>query len=128
MRCGITSVSVSLAKTMTLALERGAQRGVVLDDPVVDHGDPARAIDVGMRVGFRGSAVRGPARVRYARGAGAVAAQAQPGGVHPADSADPAQERELVVARDADAPGVVSAILQALDPLDQHLGVRAFPA
>ena len=41
----------------------GAQRGVVLDDPVVDDGEFPRAVQVRVRVFIRRAAVGGPARV-----------------------------------------------------------------
>jgi hypothetical protein len=42
------------------------QLEVVLDDAVVDDDDPPGAIAMGVGVFFRGTAVRGPARVRDA--------------------------------------------------------------
>ena len=51
-----------------LRLQLGAQRAVVLDDAVVDHRHPPGGMGVG--VGLAGLAVRGPARVPDADGAG----------------------------------------------------------
>ena len=48
---------------VTLALELGAQRGEVLDDAVVDDGDPAGGVEVRVGVAVVGRAVGGPAGV-----------------------------------------------------------------
>ena len=51
------------AKRVPFADQLGAQRGVVLDDPVVDDGDLRRAVQMRVRVLIGGPAVRRPARV-----------------------------------------------------------------
>jgi hypothetical protein len=53
-------------------LEFGAQSGVILDDAVVNHGDAACAIEMGMRVGPGDTAVRRPARVPDCEAGGRV--------------------------------------------------------
>ena len=68
-RCAITSVSVSVTNLWPSALQLVLQSEVVLDDAVVHHHDVALAIAVRMRVLFRGTSVRGPARVADAVGA-----------------------------------------------------------
>ena len=45
----------------------GPQRGEVLDDPVVDDGDPSGVVEVRVGVGVGRAAVRGPPRVPDAR-------------------------------------------------------------
>ena len=50
MRWARTSVSVSDSKTVAGGGELVGQLDVVLDDPVVDEGQPARAVDVGVGV------------------------------------------------------------------------------
>ena len=54
-------------EAMPLGLQRGAQGGVILDDAVVDDGDPAGAVHVRMGVELGRRAVRGPAGVGDAR-------------------------------------------------------------
>ena len=61
-------------------LQLGPQRGVVLDDPVVDEGQPPGAVDVGVGVVLGGAAVGGPAGVPDggSRGRGARRRSARP--------------------------------------------------
>ena len=66
-RWGTTSVSVSEASSRPSASSLRAQFAVVLDDAVVDHGDAAGGVRVG--VGLAGLSVRRPAGVPDARGA-----------------------------------------------------------
>ena len=47
-----------------------AEGGVVLDDAVVDQGELAGLVQVRMGIGVAGQAVRGPAGVADAQGAG----------------------------------------------------------
>ena len=53
---------------LAVALQLGAQLGVVFDDAVMDDGDARGAVRVG--VAFGGRAMGGPARVADAGGAG----------------------------------------------------------
>ena len=53
-----------------LALEKVLQLGVVLNDAVVDHGDPAAAADLGVGVDVRRGPVGGPAGVAHSHLAG----------------------------------------------------------
>ena len=110
---------------VTLALERRAEGSVVFDDAVVDDGHPPRAVSVGMSVCLRGGPVRRPPGVGNACHAGSAASQRQPIRIHPADPPDAPQEGKLAVARDAEPPGIVSTVLEALDPFHQHAGGRA---
>ena len=56
-------MSVSLANRVAFGDQLRAQRGVVLDDAVVDDGDFARTVEMRVRVFIGGPAVRRPARV-----------------------------------------------------------------
>ena len=67
-RCATTSVSVSELSSCPRSLELGPQPREVLDDPVVDHGDRAGAVDVRVGVAVVGRAVGGPAGVPDAGG------------------------------------------------------------
>ena len=53
-----------------LPLEAMPEGSVVLDDAVMHHRDPAGLVKVRMGVDVAGQAVRGPARVADAQGAG----------------------------------------------------------
>src|SRR5690348_1697030 len=103
---------------MALGLERRAQRVRVLDDAVMDQGDLAVAIAVGMRIARRRGAVRGPARMCDAARAGdrrAVELGAQ--------CRNPS--RELVdhhtrAVLDGDPGGVVAAVLEPMQAVEQE--------
>ncbi len=51
------------AEAVTAQFQFAAQLSVVLDDAVVNDGQHARAVGMGMRVGVVGASMRGPARV-----------------------------------------------------------------
>ena len=65
----MTSVSVSDAISMPSAASLARSSAGVLDDAVVDDGDVARGVGVGVGVAVGGLAVGGPARVADADGA-----------------------------------------------------------
>ncbi len=96
--------------------QRLAHLLVVLDDAVVDHRD-GLARDVRMRVGFGHAAVRGPARVPDAEQAGEVFRGRR--GFHLRDSADAPHAADVAV-EDRHARGIVAAVFEALQSLDQH--------
>ena len=100
------------------ALQHGAQRVGILDDPVVDHGHGAAAIGMGMRIARGGRAVRGPAGVRDpARPVQGRALEQGPERPH-APRQLGHHHAGAVLHRD---PGrVVSAVLQPMQPLDQN--------
>ncbi len=95
------------------------EREIVLDDAVVDHDDLAGAVAVRMGVLFGGTSVSGPARVADAVGA-----------VHRLEADDLFEVAQLAlgaadfepfaVAGDRDARGVVSAILEPLEAIEDH--------
>jgi hypothetical protein len=58
---------------VALLLEAGAQHLEVLDDAVVDHGDPPGTVEVGVGVAIRRRPVGGPARVPHADRPGGTA-------------------------------------------------------
>jgi hypothetical protein len=94
-----------------------AQLLVVLDDAVVNDGN-AVARDVGMRVAFRGHAVRRPAGVRDAEMA--IDRRLVERVLEHPDLADGAQPAHLAAAvQDGDAGRVVTAVFQAAQALDQ---------
>ena len=59
-RWASTSVSVSDSQVVPGGHQLVGQLHVVLDDPVVDHGQSGRAVDMGMGVALGGAAVGGP--------------------------------------------------------------------
>ncbi len=59
---GLGDEFVALRRQFALQVE------IVFDDAVVDHDNAARAVAMGMRVLFRGSAMRGPAGMADAEG------------------------------------------------------------
>ena len=65
-RCATTSVSVSDGSSCPRLGELCAQRGEILDDPVVDHRDRAGAVEVGVRVAVGRRAVGRPPGVPHA--------------------------------------------------------------
>jgi len=95
-----------------------AQLAEVLDDAVVDDGDPAGAVAVGMGVEVARSTVRGPAGVaepdsRAGRAAGEGVRQN-------GDLAGPLlHEQVAVLGHEGDAGGVVAAILQTAETVQQ---------
>ena len=89
---------------------------VVLDDAVVHHGDfVARDDGVGVELGD--AAVRGPARVADADGAAEILRARL--GLHFGYAPDAAHALQAAV-QDGDAGGVVAAIFQALEAIDQE--------
>ena len=91
------------------AEEVGAQRFVVLDDAVVDDGDVARAVGVGMGVLERGPAVGGPAGVGDGGGAGVFEVVAGEVGDLPRGLADVEGAASV---KDGDARAVVAAVFE----------------
>ena len=80
-RCATTSVSVSVRNVMPRAWSSLLQLEVVLDDPVVHEDDAAALVAMRVSVLLGGTAVRGPACVTDAVGAGQrPLAQARPRG------------------------------------------------
>ena len=113
-------------EAVAAGLELRAELGEVLDDAVVDHRDAAVAAGVGMRVGRRGAAVRRPARVADAAGAGVVAVREL--GLEARDLAHPAHD--VQAGRPAPGPRralerharrVVAAVLEPLEPGDEDV-------
>ena len=108
--------------TWPLAHELLLELGVVLDDAVVDDGDVARTVEVGVGVDRLGRAVGGPARVADAR----TEARRSRCALH-AQRRDrlgafggAARPPRLTRAHEGDARGVVAAVLQALESLEQR--------
>ncbi len=112
-----------------VGLQFGAQRGVVLDDPVVDDGDLSGRVAVRMGVAIGGPAVRGPPGVSEAGAADQV------GGVglgqrglevgQPARA--PTHGQSAVTVEQGDARGVVSAVLHAAQRVHDDVAGRALP-
>ena len=106
--------------------EEGADRPVVLDDAVVHHGDGAARIEVGMGVALRGGAVRGPAGMRDAGGAGWVLGGHRAGQiVDLAHRAMPVQHAVFVEGRYARR--VIAPVFQAPQRGNQQLRGRTRP-
>ncbi len=102
-------------------------RGVVLDDPVVDEADGARGVGVGVGVGVGDTPVRGPAGVAHAQGPvkGGLALEAL---LQVGDPAHGLADAERGVPgvdapEDREARGVVPPVLHPLEALDDQ-----FPA
>jgi len=101
------------AEAMTGAHERLAQLAIVGDDPVVDEREAARAVQVRVSVGLGHAAVRGPAGVPEADGAGGQVRR------RVADLAGALGEDDLVTVADGHAPGIVAPVLELLES-SQH--------
>ena len=99
-------------------LERVAQLPEVLDDPVVDDRDLARAVLVGMGVQVVRAPVRGPARVRQPdRG---VRRPVGDGRLEIGELAGALLDEEVArVVDERDARRVVAAVLEPLEPFDE---------
>ena len=105
------------------ALEVGAQVGEVLDDAVVHDGDPAGRVGVRVGVAVVGRAVGGPAGVAHAGRAGDRAVGEFL--VQVLDAAGLLGDLQRAVrADDGDARGVVAAVLEAAQALDDDLERR----
>ena len=96
----------------------GAQLDEVLDDPVVDDRQLAAAVEVRVRVEVAGPPVGGPARVRETRsGVGRAVAERRP---QLGDLARALLDEEVALGRDErDAGGVVAAVLEAREPVEE---------
>ncbi len=103
-----------------LGLQLLAQLGIVLNDPVMHQGDSAGPLGVGVALG-RG-AVGGPAGVADADGAeqGVLVQH----GLQGADLALGAAAFDMVADHGGDAGGVVAAVLESFEAVDQTLGHR----
>ena len=106
------------AEAHALGLELAAQGHVVLDDPVVDDGDLAG--DVGVRIGLARTPVRRPARVADAGRARQRALLESRLEVH--ELADRSHDLDAASGVQREARGVVPAIFQAPQPLDEDGG------
>ncbi len=111
------------AEPHALGLELPSKRDVVLDDAVVDHGDAPRDVRMGVR--FAGTAVRRPARVADAGVPRERALLQRRFEVR--ELADGAHDLDARLARAArvarverEAGGVVTAVLEAPQPLDEN--------
>ena len=101
-----------------IAGQIGAQLAEVLDDAVVHDGYAARAVTVRVGVSVCGGSVRGPARVRYARGphqVGRLAALAQDRDAARALDA----VKGAVCPHHLNAGGVVAAVLESREALEK---------
>ena len=99
-------------------LELALQIEIVLDDPVVDDDDAARAVAVRVRVLLGRAAVRRPPRV-----ADAVLALERIAGQHLFEArqlAGAAAQLDLAVAHDRHARRVIAAIFETPQPVDQN--------
>ncbi len=110
---GLRAELVPLAEEALLDLQ------VVLENPVVNHDQLARAVGVGMGVFLGGPAVRGPPRVADPERAGDGPLAQNP--FEQLDAPGRAPDVQLAAVQDGHARGVVAAVLQALQPLDDDL-------
>ena len=103
---------------MTLGLQLCLQGEIILDDAVVDDDDPARAVDVGMSVGFAWAPMGRPPGMTEAVGAldrRAAQALLQSGDLAP----DPAKA-DASTAGDGHSGRVVSAVFKLFQALEQN--------
>ncbi len=105
-------------KGVTPGFQLPSQFLVIFDDAVVNDRDPARGIGMGMRVDVRRLAVRGPAGVPYAGGAGKRGVVKLAFKV--AQPADALPDVQTSVFKRGDPGGIVTAVFETLEPLDQH--------
>ena len=111
---------------MALGDELGFEGEVVLDDAVVHDDEGAGAVAVGVGIFFGWTAVRGPARVADAEGAGDGVGGDD--GFEVAELAGGAAELEAGGASGyGDAGGVIAAVLEAAQAFDDdgHGGIGA---
>jgi len=105
-------------EVVPVLLQPAPQHVRVLDYAVVDEGERAGAIDMGMRVALRGRAVRGPARMAdAARPVHGVARQ------QVTKVRDPPRELagfDAAAVEHGNAGGVVSAVFEPAQAFDQH--------
>ena len=94
-----------------------AQRAEVLDDAVVDHGEVAGAVGVG--VGRRRAAVGGPAGVSDARGGGSRRGGLQDG-AQPGELASLLDDIQAGGPHQRDARRVVAAVLQTAEAIHEN--------
>ena len=111
------------AELRALALELVAQLAEILDDAVVDDGEAVGG--VGMGVAFGRPAVGGPARVADAAGAGERLAR-EPG-LEIAQLALGAPAGQLAAFQRGDAGGVVAAVFEPLERVDERGRDRLTP-
>ena len=114
------NLGVGLAgEVVAEARELGAQRKIVLDDAVVDDGEPAVLRDVGVGVDVAGLSVGRPAGVGYAYAAADILACSQVLEVlHLAPGLVDHELRTVVDQRHSRA--VISSVFQTLEPLYQY--------
>ena len=103
------------AEAVAAATELLSEGVVVLDAAVVDDGDAAGAVEVGVRVELGGSADGGPAGVADAEGAGDGGVAARRSSTKPTALAT----RMAVPVEDGDAAGIVAAVLDAVQRVEQ---------
>ncbi len=105
------------------ALELGTQRCEILDDAVVHNGDAAGGVGVRVGVAVIRRAVGGPAGMPHAGAARERAGRQFAGNelVEVLDAAGLLGDLQLTVADDRDAGGVVAAVFQASQALDDHI-------
>lgn len=113
-------LGVGLGEQVVAALgEFGAQGGEVLDDAVVDDGDPARVVQVRVRVGVRGTAVGGPAGARGRRGRPQRALVQQL--LQVGELAGLLGRGQAAVGEDGDTRRVVAPVLEPLQTRDDNV-------
>ena len=87
------------------------ERGIVLDDAIMDQSEPAGLVEVRVCVGVSWRSVRRPARMADASGAGQGRGR-QRGREPFVDLADTLEGAKLAVRERAHARGIVAAIFQ----------------
>ena len=106
---------------MALGGELLAQLFEIVDDAVMHHGDPPGAVDVGMGIDHGRHAVGGPAGMPDAGHAFALGQRPRQG-----LDADGVLEDLDAVPGDGDAAGIVAAVLQLAQAVEEYR-LGAFP-
>ena len=104
-------------ETMSMPLEAVPEGGVVLDDAIMHHRNLAGLVEVRMRVDVAGQAVRGPAGVAAQRPADRFRLERLRQSL---DAPDLFAQLEHPVGQGADACGVVAAIFQPAEALNEQ--------
>src|SRR6185503_7132180 len=108
------------AESMTVGEQALLDRGIVLDDPVVDDHQPPGAIGVRVRVSLGRPTVGRPARVAEpGRPRGGFSAETR---LEMSDLAQAPPDREVGAVEDGEPGGVIPAVLEPLEPLQNDLG------
>ena len=112
------------AELHALGLELLPQGAHVLDDAVVDHGDPARRVEVRVGVGLGDATVGGPAGVGDADAALGCLVD---GALQLGDAPHALARPDLALLQEGDTRGVIAAVLQPPEALHEPIQSGLLP-